>query len=227
MSIQIGWRAEPIGVKDALALPPEPLELGINSPHLRAFTERTFVLRAPHDLSCRLTMRGGRPDFRFLDDSVDLSPDQVFQFTPMKLYAAEDRPSIQWLCSNYCVADEPVWMETCAPFLHDEMKGWPGVMVPGKLDIMRWTRPFQWVFEWRDMDSPLRIKRGDPICYMRFHAPDPDATFEIVDLPESWEFRQAVQRCGRIAQYKKNALGHIEQAAERRPRRWLPRKWFR
>lgn len=221
MTVKIGWRAEPVGVKDLLAYPPEPLDLGINSPHIRDWTCRTFVLRAPFDLNCRLRLKGGVPDFAWLDDSLDFAPDEVFHLTPKKFWTAPERPSIQWLTNNYCVADEPVIIETCAPFLHSNMQAWPGTMVPGKMDIRRWTRPFQWVLDWHDLDRPLRIERGEPIQYIRFHTPELDDDFEIVDLPDSWEFRRAVQRCGRIAQYKKNALNHIDEAAERRPRRWL------
>jgi len=221
MAVRIGWWANPLGADESLALPPRPLDLAINSPFVRDWVGRTWVLYAPLDLSCELSLRDGRPDFRFLDDSIDRRPEDVFQFTPVGQYAAPDRPSIQWLTSNLCVADETVWIETCAPFLHRSSEAWPGVLIPGRMDIHKWTRPFQWVFEWRDLTRPLMIRRGDPLMYIRFHTPAMDDEFEMFELERSWELDQAIQRCGRIAQYKTNALSHQDEAATRRPDRWL------
>lgn len=221
MAVKLGWWGKPLGIDEALAVPPEPVDFPMNSPFIKDWVGRTFLLRAPMDMSCELSLKDGRPDLRFLDNTVELPADHVFQFTPVDQYDRPDRPSIQWLISNVVVADETVWVETCAPFLHRESEAWPGVLIPGRMDIHRWTRPFQWVFEWRDQSQPLHIRRGDPLMYARFHTPTMADRFELYEMEGDWEFMQAIQRCGKIAQYKRNALSHIDEAAERRPERWL------
>ncbi len=221
-AIRIGWRSEPVGAAPGQASRIEALRAPIAHPAVSAWCDRTFLIRAPYGFRARIEAieEGGR--IVWLDDPAGLPPYEVISMTPRDLWRAPDRPSIQWLINSFCVADDEVWAETFAPFMEANARQWPGVLLAGRLDIMRWTRPFQWVFEWQDSTRELHIEAGEPLQYVRLQAPDPDARFRLVDLPDTHEFRAAVDRCARIAPFKRNALAYLDEAYRRRPARLLP-----
>ena len=204
-----------------LPIRPEPLDFSIDSPTVSSWVSQTFVIRAPHDLhvKCAITEKGLKLDW--LDDSFDVPPSEVFDITTRAMWREPDKPTIQWGLNNLFVADEPVFMETCAPFLEYKANAWPGTYVAGKLDIQKWTRMVQWVLEWHDMDGELHIERGDPIKYVRFHTPKMDEKFELVDIEHTRELEQAILRCAKAVPYKKNVLSLADEALKRRPARWI------
>lgn len=221
MTIKIGWNANTLRRSDILPLKPEPLDLGIDSHFVTPWAEHTWVVRAPFDMhvSCTPTDKGLKLDW--LDNSFELPPYEVFDITPRKFWRTPESPTIQWRLNNLFVADEPVWAETSAPFLHYPANRWPGVMIAGKVDIYRWTRPVQWVFEWHDYGKELHIERGEPIKYIRFHTRDINARFELVEIESTRELEQAMARCAKVVPFKKNALGFLDKALDRRPKKWI------
>lgn len=219
-AIPVGWRSEPAGAP-ACGVALEPLAPGIRSPATEAFCARTFVIRAPFGFRCRIRVGETGAGLEWIDNPTGRPPWEIFALTPRHQWSAPDRPSIQWLVNSLLVADEVAWAETLAPFLSPAMRRWPGVLLPGALDIQRWTRPFQWVFEWHDTERELAIAAGEPILYVRLHAPDPDARFQPVPLEDSPELRQAIVRCAKLAQFQRNALAQIDAAYARRPPRLL------
>lgn len=220
--IRVGWRSFPAHAPDGAVSAIEPAALPGAAPHTRDWLAGSFVIRAPFGFRARIEVREDSAGLVWLDNPSGRPPFEVISMTPRNQWRAPDRPSIQWLVNSMLVADEPVMAETLAPFLSPSMRRWPGVLVPGSIDILRWTRPFQWVFEWQDLDAELSIEAGQPIQMVRLHAPDPDARFALVPLPDSHELRQAQIRCARIAPFKRNALGHADEAYARRPAKLVP-----
>ena len=221
MTVKLGWYGFPLGHKDAvLPFTPEPLDINIPAPIIQDWASRTFVIRAPFDIHIKCEASADHFNLEWLDPSFELSPVDVFIITKRDDWSAPDRPTIQWKLNNLFVADEPVIGETSAPVFHSNHQDWPGVYVPGRLDIHRWTRPFQWVFEWHDFTKPLKINRGDPILYFRVHTPNFDRDFSLQPLEYTREVEQAIHRCSTIFPYKKNALGMMDKAVSRR-KKWL------
>lgn len=220
--VRIGVRSDPVGSPGGAPSPIAPLAPRVGEPHVADWHARVFVLRAPFSFRCRAELTDTAVRLHWIDNPTGLPPFEVIAATPKDQWRAPDRPSIQWLINTLMVADEPVQAETMAPFQEASMRRWPGVILPGTLDIQRWTRPFQWVFEWQDLDRELDIRAGEPLQYVRLQAADPQATFELVPLPQSHELQLAMVRCAKIAQFKRNALSHIDEAFERRPPRLVP-----
>lgn len=220
-AIQIGWcNPDPIW-SDLLYFKPEPLKVGIGCPSVGSWASRSFVVRAPYDLKVRFDGPRQNLEVNWENRDFEVGVHQILPFTKRKQWSAPDRPSMQWLLKNLFVSDEPVWAETWSPMYHEDANSWPGIVVPGKLNIQRWTRPLNWVFEWRDTNGVLDIKRGDPIQYVRFHTRDLDARFEIVQLDVTESVTAAVERCSKLLPFNLNAKELEIQAAKARPRRWL------
>jgi hypothetical protein len=68
--------------------------------------------------------------------------------------------------------DKNVWMEQIDPFLEWNRSNQIRV-VPGKFNIAKWHRPIDFTFEQKEMQTTIKIKRGDPLYYVRFHGEDP------------------------------------------------------
>jgi hypothetical protein len=224
LTIRIGWNSRPLGRSEALALEPLPLKSPIGAESVADWVANTYMIRAPFDLQMAIRIEAERLHMEWVGPSPDLDPNEVFTVTQRDMWAAPDHPTVQMTLNNLFVADEPVWMETFPPCMHRQSPEWPGVMIPGRLDIHRWTRPVQWVFEWHDLSRPLSLRRGQIIKYVRFMRPGPQATFSVEPVPYTEELRKAVDRCGRIAMFSRNALSYRDAAMARRPARWLPRR---
>lgn len=91
-------------------------------------------------------------------------------------------PHIQFQTPYVFYADEPVTMMLFSP-IHEHQNNIPGPIIPGEFDIHAWQRSVNWAMEWKDRMSPLHIKRGDPLFYVKFivHR-DPTLKVDLIRL---------------------------------------------
>jgi hypothetical protein len=220
--IRIGWCVAETPWSDLLQSAPEPVRHNIPCPVIGAWTGVTYLVRAPFDIHVEcFTDSEGMLDVRWLDGSPRADVHEVLSFSRPNYWAAPDRPAVLWMLRNLFVADEPVWLEACAPMLHIEQTRWPGVAVPLRYNIHEWARPLPWVFDWQDRSQPIRIRRGDPLQYVRFMVDDPDARFEIEQIPFDDELRSFVKLGSEMMPFQRHRVGLGKALLGRRPRRWL------
>jgi len=67
---------------------------------------------------------------------------------------------------------QDVWLEQVDPFMEWERKNKTRV-IGGVFNIHRWVRSVQVAFEQQEKNLTVRIKRGDPLFYIRFTSGDP------------------------------------------------------
>ncbi len=67
---------------------------------------------------------------------------------------------------------QDVWIEQVDPFMEWERKNKIRI-VGGIFNIHRWVRSVQATFEQQEKNTTVRIKRGDPLFYVRFTSTDP------------------------------------------------------
>jgi hypothetical protein len=60
-----------------------------------------------------------------------------------------------------------VWMEVVDPFMEWERKNAMRI-VSGRFNIHRWVRALEFAFEHKNRIDTIKIKRGEPLCYVRF-----------------------------------------------------------
>jgi len=222
MAVKIGWCVAEPRFSDMLQEPPELMRVDIRCPVIAAWAAQTYAIRAPFDLDIEFKVSGEgaaiawRTDYDFMID-----PHTIVPFTNPSQWRAPTLPSVQWLINNLFVADETVYVETCAPFFHYRDEALPGVMMPTRFNIRSWTRPLQWVFEWHDRSQPLQIKRGDPIQYVRFHTKNMNETFKIQRLEYSEALEAAVKRCRGLGPFRRNLHEVGDALLGRRPKRFL------
>jgi len=94
---------------------------------------------------------------------------------------------------------ENVWIEQIDPFLEWERKN-PIRVTTGKFNIKRWCRPIDFTFEYKDKAVHLKIKRGDPLFYVRFHGENPS---DIITLKRTEQTHQKLDEWRANTELKK------------------------
>lgn len=69
-------------------------------------------------------------------------------------------------------SESPVRMEQLPPFLAMGERTADFTIVPGAFDIDKWIRPVEVAIEIKHHVTCLKIKKGDPLSYVRFITPD-------------------------------------------------------
>ena len=82
------------------------------------------------------------------------------------------------LTINYCVnwiffADNPVTIQTLAPFMHDPEIYKTSYYVPGMYDISQWFRPFELALQMKPGQTTLKSYEGEPVVYVKFNTDEP------------------------------------------------------
>lgn len=163
--------------------PPEPLLKSIidsrvgnefmRCPAVLSLVKNTYVLRSPYDLTIHIdaqnnSIRIEEFDQEFFNNHIVAHP------TPAgNLHVVGIPPRYVFVADT----DEPVNMQLL-PLMFHKPHGLGAIV--GEFDISRWVRPIEFAFEVYDPSKPIAIKRGDPLCCVRF---DTDVVLEqgIVD----------------------------------------------
>lgn len=193
----VGWVAASEHCSDLLFAPPEMLRPQIPCPAISAWLTRTFLLRAPYDVDLRFVDDGQGPRLAWGEDGPQNDVYESFALVAPSLWPSPATPIVLWDLRHVFVADGPVVLDTCAPFMHADAKQWPGAMLPQRFRLDRETRAVNWAFLWQDPAVPLRIRRGEPIQYARFNGDSAQATIRLQPVPYSAAIADAL--AGRTA----------------------------
>ena len=221
MAVRVGWCTANTHCSELLFEEPEVVRVNVPCPVIGSWASQTFLLRAPYDMTVSLELGPQGPMLAWGDPAPNAETHAVWSFARPNSWARADRPVLNWNIDHLFLADETVILETTAPFYHMDGVDWPGVMLPTRFDIRAWTRPVPWSFEWRDLSRPLRIRRGDPIQYIRLHTKRQDETFRLRRVDYTEEMHAAIERCRKLGPFRRGLGGIGERLLRLRPRRWL------
>lgn len=99
---------------------------------------------------------------------------------------------------NTFTCDKSLMLQTLPSFLHYNDFTQKATVVPGEYDISKWVRPVELVFEVKNKQERISIKKGDALCYFRFLSDD------IVKLQEAATPWSEVIVCNDIRNAKLN-----------------------
>lgn len=227
MTVTIGWflNKDPAWNELVYSIP-EPLEIPkdskaqyIRCPALNHYCTNTFVIRSAYDLHLRYDKESQK--IKYVDGSVEqyLVKDLLVQFHP-KEWRDPNTPIFQIHMDNGFVADEPVWMEVFPPFYKSPKL--PGFMTPGTFDIYSWQRIISYGFEWLNSDEDFKIKRGDPLIYVRFRSKRPEDNFVLKKIEMTEELERDIQKCQGVKMVLKNYSWKLMDINKKlRPRRYV------
>ncbi len=190
-------------------------------PAVQNIARNMWAIMAPFDLELEFegeTLRH-RPnkDPAFSQNNFKTINSQIV-FVDPKLGRFPDKPVFQLDCKYAFASDTPgVQIQQLPPFAH--FGNWPGVIICGAYDIYNWPyRPLIFAFEWHDKTRPLLIKRGDPLFYLQFIAPN-GANIELVEVADDDRVASLRAETGEVAKFVKNTRSLMELFGRRRPKR--------
>lgn len=180
--------------KDMVWIEPEPVfpEVAASrkgKDHMRCagvyeYMRNVFVIRAPVDYTLTIDESGNCSTSdhtkHFFDSSVTF-----------RSHGEGHRLlTIEWMYLFY--ADKTVMMEALPPiYSHDQLSRDLRV-IAGTFDISKWMRPLPWAFEILDGVSEIKVKRGDPLMYVRFVSP---TKVKLVRVDHTPELTRMVDTC--------------------------------
>lgn len=183
------------GGLELASIAPEKLSAQIGMelcPASSSFMSNFYLVRSPMDID--LTFDGQRvwsdtftqTKFdKFIRNRIDIST-----------------PEYAWVTvhvGNVFVSEEPCSLELYPAFLH----GCPYEIAIGSFDISKWQRPADFTFKLRADAGTVKIKRGDPLYYVRLKPlkPNEGVKLERIDLKE---VNDAVVNCTSVKEVQTN-----------------------
>lgn len=230
-TVTVGWvvRANQTSV---LFAPPRPFERDDPKaasaksvqfcPAAVDFDRRHYVISSPIDVELRFARRPNG-QLSLEDAKGDQSGirqnglQELLILHPQKEWRHPERPLIQFLSPYIFIADEPCYIVQTAPYLHYFAEPRPGVQMGGRFPIHIWPRPVSWGFEWRDVNRPLVLKRGEPWFYVRFETENPSARVRLVEQEKTPELEKYIADIADVSKYVNQTYSLFSEAQRLRP----------
>jgi hypothetical protein len=162
----------------------------VRCPAFREYYKNTYVLKSPVDMDITYT-----PD----DKVLRVTPQNQEFYDASILYrgdaVGEDDDFLMSFSIHYIfIADKDCELEMAQASMHKSDFINKTSLVCGAFNINKWYRPVELAFEIKDSSAPIRIKRGDPLAYVRFKPKDGGKVgLQFKELPE--ETKEAVSAC--------------------------------
>jgi hypothetical protein len=191
------------------------------------FYKNMFIMKSPVTASLKLREMG--PGMYDLEpetpEHYELSPpawNRLFDFVG-NVGPDGAVPTLQLRNGLTFVADEPCTIQLLPAFNH--VYDMPGELITGEFDIHAWQRSVQFSLAWRNTKKALRIKRGEPLFYVKFvvHR-DPTEKVELVKLKENPQLLNAILRTQNTPGYIRNVFQLFDIARKMRPKKFITKE---
>lgn len=213
---------------EILGFDPEPLKYPAGHskfcPVMKNVFKNVFVLKSPHDIylkfqnwdngSCNLTMESG-------SSLKDEAFEDFIYIHPVIEQTDDKRPMIQFKLELVFVCDiKDCEIELLPPYM-EYRPNLPVRTASAKWNIYNWMRPVQCVVEWMDTTKEIKIKRGDPLCYVRFNTRE-DVNIKLVKIKNTKEMNDEIIRNSRLKEHIRHySRFAMMKAGLLRPKKWL------
>jgi hypothetical protein len=157
-------------------------------PAFKSYYKNTYVIKSPIDIEISYDETTKNLNIfpqmqKFFDDNI----------THRGATIGDTDPFLMSIGFNYLfIADEDCFMELIPASMHDSEFTASTRIINGVFNINKWYRPIEIAFEFKDNTKKLKIKRGEPLAYVRFttkkeekiklqHKMFPEKTLEAVN----------------------------------------------
>jgi len=195
------YKNDPIGEawKELALFPPERLtafdlrrSTYKNCPAFKDAVEDYFVIRSPVDLDFSWDEGAAHLDVRkgggLIQERLD---DQ-----------GEGDPRLITLLFQYIfVAEKDTVMEVFSPSFSEQPLPWH--IIPGRYNIHKWVRPVDVTFEFKSKSGRYKVRRGEPLLYIKFHTSELFDKFEFEQVEMDGKIYEQVAACTSLKDYMK------------------------
>jgi hypothetical protein len=102
------------------------------------------------------------------------------------------------------------------------MDKFPGEVIGGSYNIHSWIRSISWGFVFNDTKKKLVIKRGDPLCYVKFTTPKLNSFVQLKECILTDDIIKELDRKRFLTQFKKGGIINLmTRALKLRPKKLI------
>jgi hypothetical protein len=162
----------------------------LKCPAFIGYYKNTYVIKSPVDIELRYDNATRR---------LQVYPQEQEFFDANVTYRGNDidikDPFLMSIFLGYLfIADKDCTVELIPAFMHDSEFISKTRIVCGYFNISRWYRPIELSFEFKNQSDVIKIKRDDPLAYVRFISDD-DEKVTLTRKEFSEEALDAVATC--------------------------------
>ncbi len=150
------------------------------------FMKNTFVFKAPFDINLNISVK---------NDIVNVFSNNIpqrlfqkiidFRFLNLTESGKSPYPILGIDLLNAFTCSESILMSVMPAFMHYNDFTSKTCVIPGEYDISKWTRPVECVFELKDCNQEINIKKGDALSYFRFRQGEESVKLVKAKMPWS------------------------------------------
>ena len=189
----------------------------IDCPSFTSWFNSYYVLKSPINFKASSTDKG----IEITSDEVDTHQLQnLITVHPEEDCYDTNKQMFQFSLKYLFVADSPCLMEITPPFMHNAK--WNNNVIGGSFDIQKWIRSISWGFVFDKIGDSINIKRGDPLCYVKFTTPKLTEPIKLVETEFTPEIIRELERKDHLTQFKKGGIINLmNRALKLRPKRLI------
>lgn len=184
---------------------------GINGhlkcPAFKDFFYNCYVLSFPYDLHLRLDPTS--QSFTILESSVTLPPEMILvrwgqQYVDTRVVISLNPYILFDVAGDVLLEVGPAFLHAVEPRLRRLRP------IPGAFNIGRWFRPIDFTFELDLADGDIKLRKGDPVLYLRFITPN-NESIRLCQQPFNSEYSARALECAEIARNKSSPGNNAAQ----------------
>jgi len=165
-------------------------------PALKTTFKNLYMIRSPFDLHLKHHFQNnGYSWIEVMNDSSMKGEafDKIMSVNNLDDRNDIEHPLIQLNFPTVVISDDDIEMQMLPALTHySEL---PGLTVGGVINIRKWHRTLNWIFEWHDTDKHIKIKRGDPLIFLKFTSKDRDDIIEVRKINNTEDINKSVRIC--------------------------------
>lgn len=197
---------------DGLGFEPEPVIKNANKdaiyyecPAWSHKAKRTFILRCPVDIHLNINY----PNVTSPNLNEKQLQDWISRSFRDSRWFSLNLTTLQFSIPGFLfwTKKKNVWFEIRSHAMTSVNNNF--VTIPGWWCLSNWTRPTSFALDVVNINKPIIIKRGDPICEVCFYTDDFNDTIKLVKkIPEESMLTEVIKRL-RVKRYVKHALDKL------------------
>ncbi len=180
------------------------------------FLKNTFVFKAPFDITFDINVVQEGESIVYCEN---LSQEIFDHMIDLRFLHDSERgisqyPLIGIDFLNTLRCDESLLLQVFPAFMHYNDFTSKVTVIPGEFDISKWTRPVELVFEVKNRNTRIEIKKGDAISYFKFNSDELvklekesvpwDDIYVCNQIRNSKEYRPLKERYQEFANYRES-----------------------
>lgn len=155
----------------------------LDCPAVLKFMQNTFVVRAPWNCDITVDYRNGR----FLNNG---NHDEIADhFTP-RPSCRHDAVMFNIYHNFIFFSEDSLEMTTMPAFMHQSELQTKCTYIPGTFDVSKWFRSLDGAYEMKQPFDSLKLAKGDPLYYVKFHTTDTVKLVRFDLTKELWDLTQ-------------------------------------